>query len=146
MNPAVFAGLIVAVLAATGSGKHKPQAPVASGGVAAALVWFILGPVFMIEIGLLLEALASGDLPSALVALGFSLATAIVLFPWPIARHLLIPRGHVKLAWAVTRLSFWVWRRDVRGGALVAASWAAARQAQRGDPPSPAQLAWIERR
>ncbi|PRP99904.1 hypothetical protein [Enhygromyxa salina] len=146
MNPAIFAGLIVAVLAATGSGKHKPNAAVASGGVAAWLVWFILGPVFMLEIGLLIEAITTGDWGSALVALGFTLATAIVLFPWPIARGLLIPGGRVKLAWAVTRLSFWVWRRDVRGGALVAASWALTRRAQRGGRVSPQLLAWIERR
>jgi hypothetical protein len=70
----------------------------------------------------------------------------VVLFPWPIARLWLIPRGHPRLAWMITRLSFWVWRRDVPGGALVAASWASARAAQRGAAVSPKMIEWIERR
>ncbi len=149
MNPAIFAGVLAALLASSGGGKQQAQAPISSGAVVAVLVWTILGPAFMFELALLLEALLDGAFAQAFVALSFTLATAVVLFPWPIARAWLIPRGRVKLAWAVTRLSFWVWRRDVRGGAVIAASWAAIRRAQQSPrgPKAEAELhGWIARR
>ncbi|PRP90020.1 hypothetical protein ENSA5_68800 [Enhygromyxa salina] len=146
VSPLMLAGLIAALSAATGSARHKPEAPIASGAVVAALIWMILGPVWLVELGLLIDALRSGDLADVALALVVLATTTIVLFPWPIARSLLIPRGQVRLAWAVTRLSFWVWRRDVRGGALIAASWAATRRAQRGVELSSELITWIDRR
>ena len=146
MNPAIFAGVLVALLASSTRGKQPSRAPFSTGSVVAVLIWSILGPAFLFEVGTVIESLIRGEYRTALIALGFAVATAIVLFPWPIARTFLIPRGRVKASWAITRLSFWVWSGDVRGGALIAASWAAIRHAQRGHELDPTLVAWIERR
>ena len=148
MNPAVFAGVLVAMLASSSGSKQQPQAPVSAGAVVAVLIWTILGPAWFYELGLVLETIGRGAWGEAAVALGFFLATSIVLFPWPIARRILIPLGQVRLAWAVTRLSFWAWRRDVRNGAVIAGAWAAIRRAQAGPDGSlaPELLTWLEAR
>lgn len=146
MNPVIFVGLIAAMLAATGNARQRPQAPIPSGAVVAVLIWFIVGPLLAVELALLIAALRRGDLAEAALASATLGATTLVLFPWPITRALLIPGGRPKLAWLLTRLSFWTWRRDVRGGAVVAACWAALRRAQRGAPLDEALLAWIDRR
>jgi hypothetical protein len=148
--PAVFAGVFAALLAATGTAKRRPEAPITAAAVIAILIWITIGPAFVAELIMMFVALLDGALDRALIALGFVVLTGIVLFPWPIARTLLIPRGHVKLAWAISRLSFWVWRGDVRGGAVVVASWAALRRAQldeQADADAQVELhGWIERR
>ncbi|MFO7565051.1 MAG: hypothetical protein R6X02_20565 [Enhygromyxa sp.] len=146
MNPAIFAGVLVALLASTAGSKQTTRAPIRPHAVVALLIWTIVGPAFVFELFTLVEALAAGDFGGALVALGFASATAIVLFPWPIVRALLIPRGQIKLSWAITRLSFWVWSGDVRGAAMIAASWAAIRRVQREPEFDPRVLEWIERR
>ncbi|HVI00089.1 MAG TPA: hypothetical protein VM869_15335 [Enhygromyxa sp.] len=145
MNPAIFAGVLVALLASSAGRKQEVGPSIGVGSVIAVVIWTTLGPAFVYEMAALIEALARGDLWQAAVALVCVIAIAIVLFPWPIARTLLIPRGRIKLAWAITRLSFWVWSRDVRSGAVIAASWAAIRRAQRGVALEPELLAWIER-
>lgn len=146
MNPAIFAGVVVALLASAARNEQPNRPAVGGGAVAAVLVWTIVGPAFVVVLLDLIEALASGQLGRALVALGFVIATAIVLFPWPIARTWLIPAGHVKLTWAITRLSFWVWSGDVRGGAVVAATWAALRRPRPNWGLDAATLEWIENR
>jgi hypothetical protein len=146
VNPTVFAGVLVALLAMRARDDKNAGPSVSVGAVVAAVIWTTIGPAFLFEIATMIEALAAGEFGRALVAFGCTIATAIVLFPWPIARTILIPRGRIKLAWAITRLSFWVWARDVRGGAVIAASWAAVRRAQGGSPLDPELVAWIERR
>jgi hypothetical protein len=146
VNPTVFAGVLVALLAMRARDDKEAGPSVSVGAVVAVVIWTTIGPAFLFEIGVLIEALIARDFSRAAVALGFTIATAIVLFPWPIARTLLIPRGRIKLTWAITRLSFWVWSRDVRGGAVIAASWAAVRRAQAGMALDRETIAWIERR
>jgi hypothetical protein len=146
MNPFVFAGVIAALIAAARSTQQESPTPIAPEAALAVVLWILVGPVWMLQSAVLIEALLSGEWVDALRAFSLWLLTTVVLFPWPIARLWLIPRGHPRLAWTVSRLSFWVWRRDVPGGALIAASWALARAAQRGVPPTAKQLEWIERR
>lgn len=145
MNPAIFAGVLVALLASSAGRQTDTRPSVSTGSVVAVVIWTTLGPALAFELASLFRAVASGDWRAAAIALAWTIATVIVLFPWPIARTLLIPKGRVKLAWAITRLSFWVWSRDVRGGAVVAASWAAIHRAQRGELEAEL-IEWIERR
>ncbi len=82
MNPAIFAGVIVALLATSrAAGDQQPVTPLSPGAVAAVIIWTIIGPAFLFELGSLIEALAAGRWGEAFVALGFSLATSAVLFP-----------------------------------------------------------------
>ncbi|MEZ4238812.1 MAG: hypothetical protein R3F59_22195 [Myxococcota bacterium] len=53
--------------------------------------------------------------------------------PWWLARAVAIPRGWVRAAWVLTRISPWAWGEDRAGGALFAAGWAAARRPQRDE-------------
>lgn len=146
MNRFVFAGLVTALLAAARSTRQEPSTPFASEAALAVVLWFLVGPSWMLMMMVIVDAILRGDLLEALQGFaGWSIAS-VVLFPWPIARLWLIPRGHPRLAWMITRLSYWVWRRDVPGGALIAASWATARAAQRGLAPSVKSVEWIERR
>lgn len=69
------------------------------------------------------------------------LAVTVVLLPWATATRLLAPRGWVRAAYVVARLSAWIWRDDMRGGALVAACKAAIHH-----PPSTPAWSWIERK
>src|SRR5690606_3566142 len=96
LNPAIFAGVLVALLASSAGGKQPNRAPISTGSVVAVLIWSILGPALVFEIGTVIDAVIRGEYRTALIALGFAIATAIVLFPWPIVRTLLIPRGRVK--------------------------------------------------
>lgn len=151
-HPRVFAGLVAALVALSFVNRDTTQrrfgTPISAGAVAAVMVWLIVGPAFLFALRQVVLALAERDFGAALIALGLTVVMGIVLFPWPIVRTLLIPRGSVKLSWALARSSFWVWRRDVRGGAVLAASWAALRRAQ-SDPSAsldPELIAWIERR
>jgi hypothetical protein len=146
VTPFVFAGVIAALVAAARSTRQESPTPFAPEAALAVVLWILVGPVWLLQTKLLLGAIIDGELLEAMrVFAMWSLAT-VVLFPWPIARLWLIPRGHPRLAWTITRLSFWVWRRDVPGGALIAASWALARAAQRGQTPSNELVGWIERR
>jgi hypothetical protein len=63
---------------------------------------------------------------SLVAAAALVLALALAM-PWPIARRIAIPRGWWRVARALVRSSAWVWYDDNRGGALVAAAWAAVR-------------------
>lgn len=145
MNPAIFVGVIAGLIAASRrgatSGNHGE-----SSVVIAMMIWFLLVPVWIAELALAIGHFADGNWGAAAISSLVFVVLTFVLFPWPISRAWLIPAGHPRLAWALTRLSFWVWRRDVRGGALIAAAWANARRAQRGDAVSAESLAWIESR
>ncbi len=68
--------------------------------------------------------------PSALglvAAWPVGVALLLVIFPWPIVRYLLIPLGLPRLAFVVTHFALLTWAGRPRGGALVAAAWAALR-------------------
>jgi hypothetical protein len=147
VNPFAFAGVIAALVAAARSSQQQESAtPFAPEAALAVVLWLLVGPVWVLQSMMLIDALLHAELLDAAQAFGLWALATVVLFPWPIARLWLIPRGHARLAWMVTRLSFWVWRRDVAGGALIASSWALARAAQRGVVPSPRLVASIERR
>ena len=146
MNPAAIAGAIVAALAAARASQRESATPVAPESALVIVIWMVLGPLWLVESIMLLDALVKAEWLLAAQRFGLWAAMSIVLFPWPIARLWLIPRGHARLAGRLTRLSFWVWRRDVPGGSLVAASWALARAAQRGETLSAETIAWIEKR
>jgi hypothetical protein len=141
VNPAVFAGVFALLVA--GRARQRTDSPVTSGALVAILVWLFVGPLWLMEIIEVVQALQA----RAWVELGLALAmlaiTTPVLFPWLIARSLLIPLGRAKLAWFVTRMSFWNWRGDVRGGAVIAAVLAMFR---RGTPVDPELVAWAERK
>lgn len=146
MSPGLLAGVIAVLLATSAGAQRKPDGPIPAAAVVAVVIWLIVGPWFVAELAYLIAALAAGELADALVALGYVLATGIVLFPWPITRAILIPLGQVKLAWALTRLSFWIGRRDLRGVAVLAASWAGLRRGHAGPALDAELIAWIERR
>lgn len=146
MNPFAFVGVLAALLAATGRSRHRPNAPIPAAAVVAVVMWMVFVPTLALELVLLVHALRVGELGQAAAACAWIATTSLVLFPWPIARAILIPLGQIRLTWALNRLSFWVWRGDVKGGAVVAASWAAIRQVDRGRALSPEQIEWIERR
>ncbi len=67
---------------------------------------------------------------------------SVLLFPWPITRHVLIPLGAARAAWNLAQLAGWMWRGDVPGGQLVAGAWAALRQRV----PNPLTIAWLQAR
>ncbi|MEM6996581.1 MAG: hypothetical protein AAF721_39120, partial [Myxococcota bacterium] len=67
------------------------------------------------------------------------LAGLTALFPWALARRVLIPAGLCRAAYMVTRLSNWVWRGDGPGGATLAAAWALAHRKK--TPPQ--TVAWV---
>ncbi|NVB40468.1 hypothetical protein G6O69_21690 [Pseudenhygromyxa sp. WMMC2535] len=147
MIPVFIASLLVLLLAQASSASRGKSAGgssagVSAGAVIALAVWLSLGPLFLAELSATYRALARGQWREAVEALPVLALCALTLFPWPITRLVLIPMGWPRLAWALTRLSFWIWRGDVRNGAAVAAAWAAARKPE----PSPDLLAWIERR
>lgn len=75
-----------------------------------------------------------------------SLAWMLLLFPialpWWTVRHLLVPFGWVRAAYALTWLADYTWHVDRRGGAALAAAWALLRRKR-----SDTHLAnWIDER
>jgi hypothetical protein len=51
----------------------------------------------------------------------------VLIFPWPIVRHLVIPLGLPRVAYVLTHFAFVTWAGRTRSGAIVAAAWAALR-------------------
>lgn len=107
--------------------REQVEIDVAPSGVTAGVLWVILGPQLVALVHLASLYLRQGQWRAAALLLPWILGYTIVLFPWVFARRWFIPRGRPLLAWLVSRLSFWMWRRDVAGGAVVAAAWAALR-------------------
>lgn len=66
----------------------------------------------------------------------------LLVFPWVITRYVLIPLGWPRCAYHLARLAEWVWGKDRKGGAAVAAAWAIMRSRD----PSPTAFAWVEAR
>ncbi|MDC0684254.1 hypothetical protein [Sorangium atrum] len=83
-------------------------------------------------------ALASGQLWCALPLAPL----AVLMAPWPFARHVIIPLGLPRAAYCVAWLSDWTFRADRRGGAALAAAWALCRARK----PDAAVEAWVSER
>lgn len=58
----------------------------------------------------------------------FVVAGMVLLAPWAVTRHVLIPLGRPRAACRLAALAGWTWKRDCQGGGLVAGAWAIARQ------------------
>lgn len=141
MNAAVFAGVFALLIA--GRSRQRTTSPVTTGALLAALVWLFVGPLWLVELVEAARAIHDRAWSELGVALALLAITTPVLFPWLIVRGLLIPLGRAKLAWFVTRMSFWVWRGDVRGGAVIASTLALLRRTGSVDPEL---IAWAERK
>jgi hypothetical protein len=112
----VFVALRLVLALREGNGGAQGKG---SFGAWAVFVWLVLAPT-----GLALAILSVGAplllLPAALMAL--------VVFPWPIARAVLVPLGQPRLAYYLTYASDFVFYRDRQGGASIAAAWALSMQ------------------
>lgn len=141
MNPAVFAGILALLFA--GRSRQRTTAPVTSGALMSVVVWIFVAPLWLRELLILWRSLGEQAWGEAGIAAVMVMLTTPVLFPWLVARTLLIPSGRVRLAYFACRVSFWHWRGDVRGGAVIAGCLALLRRAGARD----AELAaWLERR
>jgi hypothetical protein len=65
----------------------------------------------------------------------------VLLMPWSISRHVLIPLGLARPAYWLARLAGWTWKHDRHGGGLVAGAWALLRQRE----PSRETMDWLAR-
>jgi hypothetical protein len=147
MNPAVFAGILALLFA--GRSRQRTQAPVTSGALIALVVWIFVAPLWLREILILWRSLGEAAWGEAGVAALLVALTTPVLFPWWVTRTLLIPSGRVRLAYYACRMSFWQWRGDVRGGAVIAACLALLRRggAASGDHAEASELStWLEQK
>ncbi|GEM_PF-623958 len=147
VSPFAIAAGIMAVLSFGGKRSQSNESTSAIGALAI-MMWLTVGPLLIFALGMIVDGLHAPSVDWTALGLGLGLTglCGLVLFPWPIVRLWLIPRGRPKLAWALTRLSCWVWRDDVRGGALIAAAWAALRQADTHGELPQATAQWIEAR
>ncbi len=145
MNPAVFAGVIALLIASRTIKPIKNPVTVTSGAVIAVLVWIFVGPLWLIGWFDLVRSIDQRDWTEVAGSLALVGITTLVLFPWPITRDLLIPLGRPKLAWLLSHISFWAWRGDVRGGAMIAAALAMLRR-EPNDPRNLDLIAWAEQK
>ncbi|WP_438024823.1 hypothetical protein [Sorangium sp. So ce233] len=112
--------------------KASPGAPSRD----AAGAWRTPVTIFFVPIAAPLAiGLAAGQLWCALLLAPL----ALLIAPWLVARHAIIPLGLPRAAYYVALLSDWTWRADRRGGAALAAAWALCRARR----PDPAAEAWI---
>ncbi len=112
---------------------HLPAKPWAHGvwAIVLALILCFVGALFVLSIA---RGHVANLVPLSLIAL--------LLFPWPITRALLIPLGAWRAAWNLTQLAGWTWRGDVAGGQFVAGTWALLRRRV----PDPEAIAWLTAR
>ncbi|WP_437732617.1 hypothetical protein [Sorangium sp. So ce1335] len=100
----------------------------ALGGTFARILLGVLAVLFV-------STVPRGSLAGLLV-----LAPPLALFgPWLAARHVFIPLGLPRAAYAAARRSLFAWPADPRGGAALAAAWALCRARR----PDPAAEAWL---
>jgi hypothetical protein len=132
MNPAIIGAVVGAARAASQYGKStgpggrpftgggplvKPTVqPIGRFGPRAVLAWTVVAA------GGVVIAFVPLIAPIVFVVL------ALVGFPWPITRLLLIPAGLPRLSYWLARTSDLTFRLDVSGGAAAAAGWALCRQ------------------
>ena len=74
------------------------------------------------------------------VAIALGLGGGVLLFPWWVARRVLVPLGLARSAYRLAWFSRVTWRRDKPGGPALAAAWALAR----ARAPASKDLAWVE--
>lgn len=113
-----------------GVSPHLPPKQWAKGlwSVVLALILSFVAALFALSVG---RGHYANVVPLAMIA--------ILLFPWPITRWILIPLGRWRAAQAMAQLSGWIWRGDVQGGQIVAGAWAVLRK-RRPDPEAIAEL------
>ncbi|HWB75106.1 MAG TPA: hypothetical protein VG755_09115 [Nannocystaceae bacterium] len=85
--------------------------------------WIVLASAALVAVMLVRQGQPLGFVMLPLVA--------VLMFPWPLARRFAIPRGRWRMAWFLTRASAWTWYDDNKGGATVAAAWAATKARDR---------------
>lgn len=129
LGPSVAIAASVTVAWLCGVANREDSRP----GLFGILQWLVLA-----ALGFAGARLVLGGDPLGVLAL---CCVGVLGWPWAIARRWLIPRGHWRLAWWLVRSSAWTWHDDNRGGALVAAAWAAVRA---GGPK--AALGFVEAR
>lgn len=124
---AVAAGVAAAARAANAGGKppQKPQLdpvwrrpPQGRVGTQAVFVWTVLGPL---ALAFAMTTLAGGV--GAVIPL---LVILLLIFPFPLARAVLVPLGQAKLAYWLTLSGDYLFHVDRRGGAALAGAWALA--------------------
>ena len=130
----IVAAAVVAARAAGNGGQRRvaaPRGPFRWAGK----VW---GVAIFIQIALLIAFADDGP------AKGFLWGAWLLLFlfPWPIARRVLVPLGLARTAYCLTLLSDVVWKIDRRGGAAIAGAMALLRSGT----PSVRAIEWLERR
>lgn len=120
MSP-VFLGIVGARIAAA-IAKHFGLTSSRGGngvvGTWAVLVWSVLSPIAAALVLFVLAGQVYFLVPLA--------AILVIMFPWPLARVVLIPLGLVRPAYYLTLTSDIAFHRDRRGGAAVAGAWALA--------------------
>ncbi len=117
--PIVIVAMLIGLAAGARGGDRNPRRTWTGRGPRTVVVWLVMGPLWLAALLLLL----SGVVNTPLVT-GVGVGT-VVLFPWPIARTVLIPLGLVRSAWLMTSLADFTWGRDPGGGRAVAAVLAA---------------------
>lgn len=135
MNPLLVLGLLLrlsAFAAARFTNTDKSE-PYATPREYAVLVWTLVPLLIVFSV-----ILALSGIPVALPFVPFFVA---LLFPYPIAKWVLVPRGWARLAWALTATSGIAWRKDRGGGALVAGAWAL----NMTEKPAPEAVEFLER-
>ncbi len=101
-----------------------------------ALVVWLLGGGFVLKWAAELWSGSLAALPKLLVGL-------IVLLPWPVLRFVLMPLGLVRTAYYFAPLCLLRFQEDLRGGALLLATWTLL---QRPATPTSTAAAFIEKR
>jgi hypothetical protein len=133
-------GAIVAALAVVNAATKNQNGPRPS-GPKQPFRW--AGKVWVLAIIAWIVAVEGFAVPrSSAQPLVFWLPFLLLLFPWPIARHVLIPLGLARTAYCLSVLSDMTWRLDRRGGAALAGAWALNRR-KKIDAKA---AEWLERR
>jgi hypothetical protein len=119
--------LIRVVHAAMSQGKAQAKGTLRP----ALLMWMVLVPI---TISLTLVVIAGGWAFSPLLV-----AALVLMFPWSIARRLLVPLGLSKAAAYVARLPSISFGEDAAGASALAGAWALLRKRSRTDE----ELTWV---
>jgi hypothetical protein len=141
VSPAVLAALILLrliflALNDRDRGGRAPAARRSSGRT----IWSLLVYLVIAPTALALILVGWGQRSPASVAAGLGLS--VLVFPWLVARAVTIPLGMVRTSYCLARIAEHTWAADRRGGAALAAAWAALRRRR----PAPRARAFLERR
>ncbi|MBF5041888.1 hypothetical protein FGE12_05755 [Aggregicoccus sp. 17bor-14] len=103
------------------------------------VVWYVLAGLVLV---LNLVAHSAGDLAAGAEAVWW-LVAALMFAPWTGVRHLVVPLGMPRLAYWLAAPPDLRFLRDGTGRKALAAAWALL---YRRSPPTPKQVAWLERK